>query len=125
MNEDEIRAAAHKRNDEGRHKQFPSRDKYYRAKHNSRMFGDEFFRDKVASYIDSIPLNPARLKHCPACEGVLCDLCGKCHELDRQDWRVDLACPVAHHMHDEDACVTWAYAYLFLKDTDRAARSKA
>jgi len=120
MDEKEIRERAHQRNDRGRDTTFPSRDKQYRAKKDSRIFGDELFRDKVANYIDSIPLDPARLKHCPACESVLCGLCGECHEFDRKSFRVGPTCPIGHLMHQEDLCVTWAYAYIFLQDAKRA-----
>ena len=124
MDEDEVRAKAHERNDLGRDPQYPSRDKYYRAMHYSRQFGDPLFRDKVAGLIDSIPLNPAMLKHCPACEGVLCGLCGQCHELDRQDWHNGRDCPAVQYLSDEGDCVVWASAYIFLKDADKSARSK-
>ena len=108
MSEEEIRETAHKRNDKGRDKTFPSRDKF--------RIGDELFRDRIASHIDSIPLDPAKLKSCPACESVLCGLCGKCHEFDRQSFLVGPTCPCAHHMHQGDLCVAWAYAYVFLQD---------
>lgn len=131
MDEDEVRAKAHKRNNGARDPQYPSRDKYYKAKKDSGLLGDPLFRDKVASYIDSTPLDPARLKHCPACEGVLCEVCGCCHDLDRKlDQRkpsgefVSLACPAWHHVHQNDVCVAWAYAYLFLKGEDKKARSE-
>lgn len=121
MSEEEIRETAHKRNNKGRNKTFPNRDKIYKAKRGSRLLGDELFRDRVASYIDSIPLDPTKLKSCPACEGVLCGLCGKCHELDRKDWHTSPACPIAQHIHQDDLCVAWAYAYIFLGDASKQA----
>jgi hypothetical protein len=116
MSEEEIRETAHKRNDKGRDKTFPSRDKLYKAKKGSRLLGDKLFRDRVASHIDSIPLDPAKLKHCPACESVLCGLCGKCHEFDRKSFHVGPTCPISQHMHQDDLCVAWSYAYIFLQD---------
>lgn len=132
MDEEEVRAKAHERNNAGRDTKFPSRDKHYKAKKDSRLLGDPLFRDRVASHIDDTPLDPAKLKHCPACEGVVCEVCGKCHDLDRKlDQRkpsgefVSLACPAIHHMHQNDICVAWVYAYMFLRDEDKKARSKA
>jgi hypothetical protein len=119
MREEEIREMAHKRNDKGRDKAFPCRDKFYTEEKGSSVFSDEHFRDKVASYIDSIPLDPTKLKSCPACEGVLCGLCGKCHDLERKDWHHDPECPAAHHMHQGDLCSAWVFAYHFLKDASK------
>jgi hypothetical protein len=117
MNEKEI---AHQRNDLGRDVTFPSRDKWYRPsrKRKGGFAGDPLFRDKVASYIESIPDGFVGMKHCPACEGVLCGICGKCHELDRRSFRSDPACPNARHMLDTDDtdCLAWSYAYLYLKE---------
>lgn len=128
MDEEAIRAAAHQRNDGGRDPLNPGRDKHYRAMKGSKLLGDPLFRDKVALYIDSIPLNPVELKHCPGCEGVLCEVCGKCHDLDRKlDKRhpngefVSLPCPAMQHMHQNDGCVAWTYAYVFLRDADKQA----
>ena len=72
MSEEEIRKVAHQRNDKGRDPNHPSRDKLYTGKGDSVLFTDPCFRDKVASYIDSMPVDPAQLSPCPACEGVLC-----------------------------------------------------
>ena len=125
MNEEEeesIRAVAHKRNDLGRDATFPSRDKLFkrkRKKGGSILLGDEHFRDKVARFIDSIPLDPRKLKHCSACEGVLCGLCERCHELDRKDWHHSVACPAAKHPLHSEPCGTWMYAYIFLMDAQR------
>ncbi len=117
--EQDIREMAHKRNDRGRDPAFPSRDTLYRAKKGSRVLGDEHFRDTVAGYIESIPLDRTMLQSCPACEGVLCGLCGKCHELDRKDWHTSVACPAARHIYQNDRCVAWSYAYIFLKNVER------
>lgn len=96
------------------------------------LLHDPLFRDKIAGYIDSIPLDPAKLKHCQACEGVLCGLCGKCHDLDRKlDKRrpdgefVSLPCPAMQHMQMGDGCVTWVYAYVFLRDADKQAEKES
>jgi hypothetical protein len=120
MDEENIRKIAHQRNDKGRDTTFPSRDKWFKGKKKrSILLGDEHFRDKVADFIDNIPLDPRKLKHCPACEGVLCGLCGRCHELDRIDWHHSVACPAARHPLDSEPCGTWMYAYIFLRDAQR------
>ena len=119
MNEKEI---AHQRNDKGRDATFPSRDKWYKPSRKRKGgLNDPLFRDKVADSIESIPDGFVGMKHCPACEGVLCGICGKCHELDRRDWRRDPACPQAHYMRDTDEtdCLAWTYAYHFLKDAQK------
>ena len=109
MREEEIRETAHKRNDKGRDKAVPSRDK--------NRIGDALFRDRVASHIDRIPLDPAKLKYCPACESVLCGICSKCHEIDRKSFRTGPTCPCAYHLHQgDDLCTAWLYAYIFLQD---------
>jgi uncharacterized protein with PIN domain len=106
MSDEDIRAVAHKRNDQGRDPTFPGRDKLFKQKRKNKkgsiLLGDEHFRDKVAEFIDSIPLDPSKLKHCQACEGVLCGLCGRCHEMDRKHWHHSVACPSAQHpQHSE------------------------
>lgn len=118
MNDKEI---AHQRNDLGRDTTFPSRDRMYRPGRKKKgVTGDPLFRDKVAASIESIPVDFAGMKHCPACEGVSCGVCGKCHDLDRRDWHKNPACPEAHHMLDSDTeCVAWSYAYLFLKQAQK------
>ncbi len=124
MREEEIRERALTRNDKGRDKDFPGRDKFYTEEKGSSVFSDEHFRDKVASFIDSIPLDPTKLKSCSACEGVVCGLCGKCHDLDRKDWHSqDPRCPLLHLMHQGDQCRAWVFAYHFLKDARKQAES--
>jgi hypothetical protein len=127
MNEQEIRAIAHARNDKGRHPTIRSADKWYltdpkkRRKRDDRSSTDVLLRDRVAEYIDNIPIeDPSKLSMCPTCEGVLCGLCGKCHDLDnRNPYRHERACPAVHYMHHGDLCITWATAYDFLRDAGK------
>lgn len=112
MNEAAIRKRAHERNDKGRDPIAPGQDKY--------RIGGDLFRDRIASHIDHIPLNPARLAFCPACESVACGVCGKCHELDRQSFRTGPTCPCARHLysgdHQSNLCRAWLYALTFVRD---------
>ena len=38
--------------------------------------------EQAASFVPTIPLNPAGMAYCPLCESVLCGACGHCHRLE-------------------------------------------
>ena len=46
------------------------------------MQDDPAFFEAACTYIPTIPLTPAGMPCCPACESVLYGACGHCHMLD-------------------------------------------
>ncbi len=80
---------------------------------------DQVFALRVDKHLAAIPLDIQGMGICPACEGVLCPLCGGCHEPDKVISFVGPRCPVQVEQEDR-ACTAWVYAYQFLK----SARNK-
>ena len=46
------------------------------------MQDDPAFFEQALSFVPTIPLNPAGMAYCSACESVLWGACGHCHMLD-------------------------------------------
>ena len=81
---------------------------------------DQTFYRAIKTHVAEIPLDPRKMQSCPACESVLCGICGACHELDRRFLFVGPTCPVAQETDGTTPCVAWSWAYLFLKDANEA-----
>ena len=74
------------------------------------------FHLNVWTYIMSIPLEPAGVQRCPACEGRLCGVCGQCHDIDRRDYLHQPACPLEKSTPKGDSpCNAWYEAYFYLR----------
>ena len=66
-----------------------------------------FFEEALA-LVPTIPLNPAGMPFCPACESVLCGECGHCHMLDA----VSFSGPDCPNDNDDmgASCAAWYQA---------------
>jgi hypothetical protein len=72
------------------------------------MQDDPAFFEAACAFVPTIPLKPAGIPYCPACESVLCGACGHCHKLDVVPFSQPL-CP-----NDNDdmgaSCAVWYQA---------------
>jgi hypothetical protein len=68
--------------------------------------------EMAVQLVAEIPTSRVGMPYCPACESVLCGVCGKCHELDIL---YDIDCPLAPYDGDFQiktrACSAWNLAY--------------
>ena len=66
-----------------------------------------FFK-AARAFVPTIPLNPAGMPYCPACESALCGACGHCHMLDV----VPFSRPLCPNDNDDmgASCAAWYQA---------------
>jgi hypothetical protein len=67
---------------------------------------DAVFTATIHAYIDEMPLTEVGMPYCPACESVLCGVCGDCHSFDLFD-RPE--CPMDNDTTGS-TCVAWYQA---------------
>ena len=78
---------------------------------------DDVGDSRIAAFIDELPLSQVGMAYCPACESVLCGVCGDCHSWDLQI--SDPECPNDHDTTGRD-CVFWWQALKAIVTVQRA-----
>ncbi len=66
------------------------------------------FFEAACTFMPTIPLDPAGMPYCPACESALCGACGHCHMLDVVPFSRPI-CPLDNDDMGAD-CAAWYQA---------------
>jgi len=91
---------------------------------NGQNITDKAFYACISKYMAEIPISQTGMKYCPVCEGAACGVCGGCHQLDKEFLFIGPQCPVEIETSGMTPCVAWSWAYIFIRDADKALNKK-